>query len=96
VNDFGQVLGGFDVWRGGRASDLWLKDPVEGLLSVDDLVVGDADHVALFQSWQGFEDLVISQVEPLTEFGIIAGTIREQVATNSPSSGFILTPRPKS
>ena len=90
ANEFGQVLGGYDVRNLLHGTDLWLLDPDHGLLQVDDLVVGvDGDE---FRNWPGFWDVTISEIESQTTYGIIAGSSAPDSSTNT--CGFILTPKP--
>jgi len=93
ANEFGQVLGGYDVQNLRHGTDLWLLDPDDGLLEIDDLVFGaDLGAVDNFRNWTSFWNVRMSEIEPGTTYGVIAGSI-DPVDRSVNQCGFILTPR---
>ena len=87
VNEAGQVVGGYQCSGKFSSEDLWLLDPVDGLLDVDNLVVGDPAEVESFRAANGFRFVRLTQLEPETGYGIISGSAPYD------GSAFILTPR---
>jgi|GEM_PF-4119093 len=86
VNEFGQVVGGYQVVGRYVSEDLWLLDPEDGLFDVNDLVVGNDADVEAFRAAYRFGFVHITGIDTVTGYGIISGIA-------SSSAGFILTPR---
>lgn len=86
VNEFGQVVGGYNKGSARYAcEDLWLLDPEHGLFNVNDLVVGDLADVEAFRAADNIGLVHITEIDPETGYGIISGAA-------SYSEAFILTP----
>ena len=86
--DAGQVVGGYNKESGRYfAEALWLYDPADGILNLDDLVVGDVAQVDAFRNPNQFGDVRITEHTPETGYGIISGW------DSSYRAAFILTPR---
>jgi hypothetical protein len=96
ANEFGQVVGGYEVQNLLSGTDLWMLDPDDGLLHLDDLVVGaDLGAVEDFRNWTWIWDVTISEIEPETTYGVIAGSMAsDSLISGANMNGFILIPRP--
>ena len=86
VNEFGQVVGCYQMSARFLSEDLWLLDPYDGLFDVNDLVVGDAADVEAFRAAQ-FHNVHLTGIDADTGYGIISGS------ASSYGPAFILTPR---
>lgn len=86
VNEFGQIVGGYQCGSRYFSENLWLLDPEDGLFDVNDLVVGDPAEVEAFRAANGFNFVRITEIDPETGYGIISGS----ASWSGP--GFILTP----
>lgn len=90
VNEFGQIVGGYQCQGRFSSGDLWLLDSVDGLWDVDDLVVGDLAEVEAFRAASEFRFVSLTESDPETGYGIITGS------TSYYGPAFILTPVPVS